>query len=129
MYFFSDYLFDGSNISVTEACLSIVSFIERFNLTEVAKKSLLNLINIIIPFKNKLPKTVNKIYKKVSSTQPKYNQEFYCNTCMSRLDENNFCTPCQFSCIKKSSSFSFINIRNGLQKLFYDYHENINAYK
>ena len=94
----------------------------------MAQKSLLKLIKIIIPLKNKLPNTINKIYKQVSPAEKIYKQDFYCNVCLSLLNREKFCEKCQFSCVKRSSSFSYINIRTDIQKLIFDYHWIIDNY-
>ena len=49
-------IFPGSNLSVNESSLLIVSFVLRHSLTGEAKKDLVNLIRLLIPIQNTLPK-------------------------------------------------------------------------
>ncbi len=63
----------------------IVGYIHRFNLSEVAKKSLIEMIHILLPISNKIPKTENKILYYLFKKKFIININAYCSSCMSLL--------------------------------------------
>lgn len=47
---------------------------------------------------------------------------------MAKLSKEKFCEKCDLSCIKRSSCFTYLDIRNDLHNLLFNYHDNITSY-
>ena len=75
----------GSNISAFDASIYIYGFMHRFKLSEVARNELLSIIHYLLPLENSLPKTVNKLGKKIGLSKILIKENYYCPDCQVLL--------------------------------------------
>ena len=54
---------------------------EKFNLQENVKEELLKLFQYILPYENKLPKTIHKLEKAIGLEKTKVFERLFCQEC------------------------------------------------
>ena len=70
-----------------EACLIITGYIFRFNLSKIAAKELIKLINLLLPSKSKIPKTYKRNLSFLNIKETSFVEKHYCNSCGNDLKE------------------------------------------
>ncbi|CAF0945088.1 unnamed protein product [Brachionus calyciflorus] len=115
-------LYETSTVTLDEACFAIIYFIDRFSLSEIAKKKLIELIKFLIPYKNNLPNTVYKISKIVSLSEYKPSTVNFCKNCSNETTANfNQCTNencLEYEKVSKSfDTFKYFDIERPLKNL------------
>ncbi len=72
--------------SIRTPSLMITSFINRYSLSEIAQNSLLEMIRILLPSTNKLPKTITKIRKLLDNEKAVVSESRFCQKCQKKLE-------------------------------------------
>ncbi|CAF1044042.1 unnamed protein product, partial [Brachionus calyciflorus] len=120
-------IFEGSNISINEASLLILSFIQKYNLSENAQNDLIKLIKCLLPSSNKVPKTINKMYKTFSKKKTVLIEKYFCKICQNELESGKNCPKCNI--VQKTYDiFLSINFKNQLENLVNEFSEEIETY-
>nr|XP_047145514.1 uncharacterized protein LOC124818557 [Hydra vulgaris] len=86
-------LYPGSKINVSNACLCIMTFVLRFNLSYEALEALLSLLTILLPH-SLLPTSKYLFLKFFKKEKELYEKVFYCDICEVALSTNKQCTKC-----------------------------------
>lgn len=120
-------------MSEKEASLMILSYFNRFDLSIVAQEKLLELIHILLPSPNNLPKTLNKLKKKLNNDNDSIKEKFYCDNCISVLSDTKLCL--NNNCSKKDThsktvnSFTYLNFLPRLTRLIKNHVDDIESFK
>jgi len=129
----SKMLFEKSFYSIEEAALLIVSFALRFSLSNIACKSLVQLIKELLPIKNLLPKSFNKLLKKVLPKKSKIEVKLFCSTCSYELNSQKHCQneECEcFSLLQNNTGvFHYVDIKNQIEEILSSYWNYIETYR
>lgn len=109
-------------MTLDEACLAIMYFIDRFSFSNVAKQKLIELIKFLIPINNNLPSTVNKISKIVSLLKFNPITDRYCKSSSVKIDaELNKCTnencPENNKVSRSFNTFKYFDIEQPIKEL------------
>jgi hypothetical protein len=125
--------FSGCQLSVNDCSLLIVSFVVRHNLTGEAEKDLVQLIRMIIPSENSLPKSFNKVFSKLSDIKTNINVIKYCKICREQLDNNQECVndECDNYSNKQFGfdTFHYVDIKPQLTDIINSYWPSIKEYR
>lgn len=115
-----EMLYEGAELSVFDASILLISFFHRFRLSKLAQTELLNLIRFMLPLINKLPKTLNKLFRAVSMNPINIIEKKYCNICSNQLNNQDICvnTMCSKNntIIQKYNLLSFVNIYQQIER-------------
>ena len=126
-------IFDGSFLSEKAACLMILSYFDRFDLSIVAQEKLLELIRILLPSPNNLPKTLNKLKKTLKNEDDELSEKLFCDNCMEELSDTKICQNINCSnrgtLSKTINTFTYLNLRPRLTRLIKNYVDDIESYK
>jgi len=110
-------LYAGSDISVHDALVSILSYAHSAHLSGKDTAELLKLLEILLPKPNNLPKS-HHLFKTYFKDNSELKLLFYCSNCWrSRNSFNDLCTECP-STQKKVSYFISCPLEAQLQKLY-----------
>ncbi|RNA06260.1 hypothetical protein BpHYR1_004370 [Brachionus plicatilis] len=124
-------LYYGSNLSTKEASLLIICFFNRFDLSSFAQQKLLELIRMLYPISNDLPKTINKLEKLVNSETGQFKEKKFCDACLVELSTDKKCQNHNCSnnkkLIKQNNSFTYLDIQSRLTRLIRNNINNINS--
>lgn len=125
--------FSGCQLSVNDCSLLIVSFVVRHNLTGEAEKDLVQLIRMIIPSENSLPKSFNKVFSKLSDIKTNIKVINYCKICREELNNNHECVndDCNNYSNKQFGfdSFHYVDIKPQLTDILNSYYPSIKEYR
>ena len=61
---------------------------EKFNLQENVKEELLKLFQYILPYENKLPKTIHKLEKAIGLEKTKVFERYFCQECKLEISKD-----------------------------------------
>jgi hypothetical protein len=126
-------LFDKSKYSVIDASRLIVSYALRFSLSDQASKNLVDLIKLLLPEKNNMLKSYNKMFKSLISKENKIKVKNYCIFCSYELDNKKNCQ--NIECDKYEThqfpydTFHYVDIKNQLEEILSSYWTYIENYK
>jgi hypothetical protein len=126
-------LFDKSKYSVSDASRLIVSYALRFSLSDQASKNLVDLINLLLPEKNNMLKSYNKMFKSLILKENKIKVKNYCIFCSYELDNQKNCQ--YIECDKYDThqfpfdTFHYVDIKNQLEEILSSYWGDIENYK
>ena len=99
----------------------ILLFALRHNLTYEAISDLLNLLNLITPTPNKIPKSLWLFRQLVEKRCTKAQQHLYCSVCQDNISNCtlSLCPTCGTNLVTSPpGNFSTLSIENQLQSLF-----------
>jgi len=104
---------------------------EKFNLQENVKEELLKLFQYILPYENKLPKTIHKLEKAIGLEKTKVFESLFCQECKLEISKDlnaqNIC-----SCVRdqtlESDRFLYINVFDQIECLVNRYYKTIQSY-
>ncbi len=123
-------IFFNSPCSTKEAYFLIAAYGIRFNLSDKAKSELINLIHLLIPKDNKIPKTFKKLESLlVANSIDSIKILNYCSLCQSLLDSENSCQNVNCEKINNSiDTFYSVQIKKQLQLTIQKYYKQICHY-
>ena len=99
----------------------ILCYFNRFDLSIIAQEKLLDMIRLFLPLSNNLPKTINKLKKLTLKENDEILENYYCDVCLNRLDNEKKC--CEEECVNHNKkltnvcSFTYLNIEPRITKL------------
>lgn len=106
-------LFPGSHIPSTHFSISLMSFVQRHNLTYACENDLLHLLSIILPSPSNIPSSASSFRSHFVNLSDVVTQRF-CGSCSSLLDPHSSCTTP--SCVASQAQQSvFWRIPLGVQ--------------
>ena len=86
-------LYTGSEITIAQAIVLILSFSLRHSLTASAVEDLLKLLNVFLPSSNILPESLHLFRKIFHDPSESLNVHLFCNICQTYLPKNNMHCP------------------------------------
>lgn len=86
-------LYTGSEITIAQCILLILSFSLRHSLTASAVEDLLKLLNVFLPSGNILPKSLHLLRKLFHDPSESLNVHIFCNNCRTYVPKNNVHCP------------------------------------
>jgi len=86
-------LYTGSEITIAQAMVLILSFSLRHSLTASAVEDLLKLLNVFLPSSNILPESLHLFRKIFHNPSESLNVHLFCNICQTYLSKNNMHCP------------------------------------
>ncbi len=95
----------------------ITSFINRYSLSEIAQNLLLEMILILLPSTNKLPKTITKLWKLFENEKTVVSESRFCQTCQKNLEENCNCTINANNSLQKYDSYVQVSIERQIKTI------------
>lgn len=126
-------LYDETFVTVQEACLAFIMFVNKYNLSKAAQKNLLSLVHLLIPIKNEMPKTVKKVFKFMTNDSDEINENTYCDDCFCKLNFENKCQndDCKNhnALVSNKNKFSFINLEPKIKSLIQNYSNEISKFQ
>lgn len=102
-------LFEGSNISVHESMVSILTLALAFKITGVCLQAILRLISLHLPKVNNFRTSLYLFKDYFSYLQGPKSYEYYCSKCFEKLEPKTSCSSCSKSkvcCLVKLSLVS-----------------------
>ena len=109
-------LYPGSDLSVHDALVSVLSFAQTAHLTGTSLCNLLDLLHVLMPKPNNLPKTSHSFRKHFESNESELQLYYYCDGCWQK--KASYQDKCH-DCVKsKIRYFISCPIEPQLQKLY-----------
>lgn len=113
-------LYENCSSTVEESILMLLDLYVKNKWTKASLKGTLNMLQILLPEDNQMPKTVFKLLQYVRNLVPPFTvvKHFYCSHCLC-YDGVKFKAKCS-SCkaIKKNNCFFEIDIREQIKHMF-----------
>jgi hypothetical protein len=126
-------IYNGSQVSLKEACLLLASLFSRHGLSVIAQMDVYKTIKMFCPIKNNLPITYYKLMKKTLSHDYDLTTIEYCENCNEPLDKNKVCqnSNCENLSKKQTSHdcFTYTKINKQIEDIVSSNYETIISYK
>ena len=87
-------LYEGSSVSATSAGLLLKSFAYRHHISGQAQADLLQLLHLLLPDPNNLPKSLYMLHKEQESPKGGIVRHFFCSQCFTLVPDATTCIAC-----------------------------------
>ncbi|XP_034253671.1 uncharacterized protein LOC117652688 [Thrips palmi] len=111
-------LYEGARITVIDTVCAILTFARTEHISAIGLGRLLQLMNLLLPVENNLPKTTESLYSNFPKGDVEFFLHYYCNKCWGFLpSKDSVCSECEVT-NKKVEYFITFSVVNQLQNLF-----------